>query len=130
MAKSKKKNVNIQNGTIEDFFDSALQTAKEIDNHEKLTPKHTIWMETEDLLKILKPQRTRLLQYLKNKTKIYYSVLLEEMKKSPSSLNQDLELLSKYQLIDISKEPNAGHGIRKVIKPLYGNEKIEFRATL
>ena len=122
--------VSIKNGTIEDFFDSALQTAKEIDNNEKVTPKHTIWMETDDLLKILKPQRTKLLQYLKNKTKIYYSTLLDEMKKSPSSLNQDLELLSKYQLIDISKEPNAGHGIRKVIKPLYSNEEIEFRATL
>ncbi len=122
--------VNIQNGTIEDFFDSALETAKQIDNNEKVTPKHTIWMETDDLLKILKPQRTKLLQYLKNKTKVYYSVLLEELKKSPSSLNQDLKLLSKYQLIDILKEPNAGHGIRKVIKPLYSNEKIEFRATL
>ncbi len=122
--------VSIQNGTIEDFFDSALQTAKEIDNNEKVTPKHTIWMETDDLLKILKPQRTKLLQYLKNKTNIYYNVLLEEMKKSPSSLNRDLELLSKYQLIDISKEPNAGHGIRKVIKPLYANGEIEFRAIL
>ncbi len=122
--------VSIKNGTIEDFFDSALQTAKEIDNNKKVTPKHIIWMETDDLLKILKPQRTKLLQYLKNKTKIYYSVLLEEMKKSPSSLNRDLELLSKYQFIEISKESNAGHGIRKVIIPLYSNEEIEFRATL
>ena len=122
--------VNIKNGTIEDFFNSALQSAKEIDNDTKITPKHTIWMETNDLLKILKPQRTKLLQYLKNKTKVYYSVLLKELKKSPSSLNQDLELLYRYQLVDILKEPNSGHGIRKVIKPLYLNEEIEFRATL
>ena len=122
--------INIQNGTIEDFFDSALQTAKQIDNNEKITPKHTIWMETDDLLKILKPQRTKLLKYLKNKTKVYYSVLLDELKKSPSSLNKDLELLSKYQLIDILKEPNSGHGIKKVIKPLYFNEQIEFKAIL
>ena len=122
--------VNIQNGTIEDFFDSAMQTAKQIDDNEKVTPKHTIWMETNDLLNILKPQRTKLIQYLKNKTKVYYSVILDELKKSPSSLNQDLELLSKYQLIDILKEPNAGHGIRKIIKPLYSNEQIEFRATV
>ncbi len=122
--------VNIQNGTIEDFFSSALQTAKQIDSNEKVTPKHTIWMETDDLLKILKPQRTKLLKYLKNKTKVYYSVLLDELKKSPSSLNKDLELLSKYQLIDILKEPNAGHGIKKVIKPLYSNEQIEFKAIL
>lgn len=122
--------ISIQNGTIEDFFDSAMETAKQIDNNEKVTPKHTIWMETNDLLSILKPQRTKLIQYLRNKTKVYYSVILDELKKSPSSLNKDLELLSKYQLIDILKEPNAGHGIRKIIKPLYTNEQIEFRATV
>ena len=122
--------ITIQNGTIDDFFESALQTAKEIDEKQKVTPKHTIWMETDDLLNILKPQRTILLQYLKNKTKVYYSVILDELKKSPSSLNKDLELLSKYQLIDILKEPNAGHGIRKVIKPLYINEQLEFKATV
>ena len=122
--------VNIQNGTIDDFFDSALQTAKEIDNNQKLTKKHTIWMETNDLLNILKPERTKLIRYLSNKPKVYYSVILDELKKSASSLNKDLDLLAKYQLIDISKETNAGHGIRKVVKSLYLNEKIEFRATI
>ena len=122
--------VNIQNGTIEDFFSSAMQTAQEIDNGKKVTPKHTIWMETDDLLNILKPQRTKLIEYLKYKTKVYYSVILDELKKSPSSLNKDLDFLLKYQLIDIIKEPNSGHGIRKVIKPLYSNEQIEFRAIL
>ena len=46
--------VTIQNGTLEDFFDSALRSAKQIDENQKVTPKHTIWMETEDLLNILK----------------------------------------------------------------------------
>ena len=122
--------ITIQNGTIDDFFDSAIQTAKQIDNNEKVTPKHTIWMETEDLLRILKPQRTKLIQYLRNKTKVYYSSLLHELKKSPASLNKDLDLLLKYQLIDILKEPNNGHGIKKVIKPLYTNESIEFKAVV
>jgi predicted transcriptional regulator len=122
--------ITIQNGTIDDFFESALHTAKEIDENKKVTPKHTIWMETEDLLNILKPQRTTLLQYLRNKTKVYYSVILDELRKSPSSLNRDLELLLKYQLIDIIKESNTGHGIRKVIKPLYTNEQLEFKAIV
>jgi predicted transcriptional regulator len=122
--------ITIQNGTIDDFFESALQTAKEIDENKKVTPKHTIWMKTDDLLNILKPQRTKLLKYLKNKTKVYYSVMLDELEKTPSSLNKDLELLLKYQLIDILKEPNAGHGIRKVIKPLYPNEQLEFKAIV
>ena len=67
--------VTIKNGTIEDFFDSALQTAEEIDRHKKVTPKHTIWMETEDLLKILAPQRRKLIKYLKDKKEVYYSVI-------------------------------------------------------
>jgi len=33
-------------------------------------------------------------------------------------------------LIDISKEPNSGHGIKKVIKPFYANEPLEFKATV
>jgi predicted transcriptional regulator len=122
--------IHIKNGSIEDFFDSALQTAKEIDSNEKVTPKHTIWMETSDLLNILKPQRTELIQYLRHKTKVYYSDILDALGKSPSSLNKDLDLLLKYQLIDVQKEPNAGHGIRKIIKPLYHNEEIEFRAIV
>ena len=36
----------------------------------------------------------------------------------------------KYQLVDVQKESNAGHGIRKIIKPLYRDEKIEFRAVV
>jgi len=122
--------ITIQNGTLDDFFDSAIQTAREIDENKKVTPKHTIWMNTEDLLNILKPQRTILLKYLKDKQKVYYQVLLDDLKKSPASLNRDLELLSKYQLIDITKEPNSGHGIKKVIKPLYLNDNIEFKAVI
>ena len=34
--------ISIQNGTIDDFFNSALKTAEQIDNEEKVTPKHTI----------------------------------------------------------------------------------------
>ena len=73
---------------------------------------------------------TKLIQYLKDKTKVYYSHLLKELHKSPSSLNKDLELLLKLEIIDIQKEPNSGHGIKKVIKPLFINEELEFRAKV
>jgi len=122
--------VTLKNGTIDDFFDSALESAKEIDNKSKVNEKHTIWMETEDLLNILKPQRTKLIKYLRNKSKVDYSTLLKELNKTPTSLNKDLELLYKVGLVDILKEPNTGHGIKKVIKPLYENEKLEFKAIV
>jgi len=122
--------VTLKNGTIDDFFDSALESAKEIDNKASVTDKHTIWMETEDLLNILKPQRTKLIKYLRDKSKVDYSTLLKELDKSPTSLNKDLEFLYKVGLVDILKESNAGHGIKKVIKPLYKNEKLEFKAIV
>ena len=122
--------VTLKNGTIDDFFDSALESAKEIDNKSKINEKHTIWMETEDLLNILKPQRTKLIKYLRNKSKVDYSTLLKELNKTPTSLNKDLEILYKVGLVDILKEPNTGHGIKKVIKPLYENEKLEFKAVV
>lgn len=122
--------VTIQNGSIDDFFDSAINSAKQIDKNEKVTPKHTIWMETSDLLDILKPARTQLISYLRGKTKIYYSSLLKELHKSPSSLNKDLEILLKLELIDIQKETNPGHGTKKVIKPLFQDEELEFKAKV
>ena len=39
----------IKYGTIEEFFNSALETAKEIDSSEKVTFKHTIWLAKSDL---------------------------------------------------------------------------------
>ena len=122
--------IEIKNGNLDDFFESAMQTAKEIDEHRLVTRKQTIWMSTDDLLALLKPARTKLLKYLKGKSKIYYSVMLKELHKSPASLNKDLDLLVKYQLIDITKEVNPSHGIYKVIQPLFGDQELEFKAVV
>ncbi len=122
--------INITSGSLDDFFDSALQTAKEIDENRAVTPKHAIWMEIDDLGKILKPSRTALIKYLREKDSAYYSDILNDLNKSPSSLNKDLELLVKYELINITKEVNSGHGVKKVIRPLYINEDLEFRAAV
>ena len=122
--------IKIKSGTLDDFFDAALQTAKEIDVKGSVTPSHTIWMEIDDLSKILKPSRTVLIKYLREKDSVYYSDILNDLNKSPSSLNKDLELLAKYELINITKEVNSGHGVKKVIRPLYINEALEFRAAV
>jgi len=34
--------INIKNGTIDDFFKSALEIAKEIDNYKKVTSKNNL----------------------------------------------------------------------------------------
>jgi predicted transcriptional regulator len=122
--------VKLKAGTITDFFSSAQKTAKEIDEKRKITRKNIIWVDPVDLMAILKPERTRIVQYLRKKRKVFFSELMSEMHRTPVSLNNDLEILSKYQLVKISKEPNPGHGVHKVIESTFGNEKIQFMAEI
>jgi len=122
--------IEIKGGNLVDFFTSAKDTAKEIDERKKITQKNTIWIELNDLSNLLKPERTRLIRMLRRKKKIKFSDLKDEMKRTATSLNHDLKLLAKYELVRTYNEPNPGHGIHKVVEPLFGNHKIEFRAEI
>jgi len=122
--------VELKAGSMSDFFASAKKTAREIDQGKKVTPKNIIWVEPADLMYILKPERTKLVQYLRKKKRVVFSELMSDMKRTPVSLNNDLKILSRYQLVNIFKVKNPGHGLHKVIEPTFGNEKIEFRAEI
>ena len=122
--------IELKTGSISDFFASAKETAKEIDEKTKVTRKNIIWVDPIDLMAILKPERTKIVQYLRKKRRVFFSELLSDMHRSPVSLNNDLKILSKYQLVKIFKESNPGHGVHKVIESTFGNEKIEFRAEI
>jgi len=123
-------NVELKAGSISDFFASAKETAKEIDEGRKVTKKNIIWVDPIDLMAILKPERTKIVQYLRKKRRVFFSELMTDMRRTPVSLNNDLKILSKYQLVKIFKEPNPGHGVHKVIESTFGNEKIEFKAEI
>lgn len=123
-------NVELKAGSISDFFASAKETAKEIDEGRKVTKKSIIWVDPIDLMAILKPERTKIVQYLRKKRRVFFSDLMTDMRRTPVSLNNDLKILSKYQLVKIFKEPNPGHGVHKVIESTFGNEKIEFKAEI
>ena len=122
--------VELRAGTLSDFFGSAKETAKEIDEGRRLTHKNIIWVAPSDLMAILKPERTKLVRYLRENRKVVYSDLMAAMRRTPVSLNNDLKILSKYQLVKILREPNPGHGLHKVIEATFGSEKIEFKAII
>lgn len=122
--------VELKAGSLLDFFSSAKETAKEIDEKRKVTRKNIIWVDPVDLISILKPERTRLVQYLRKKRRVVFSELMSDMNRTPVSLNNDLKILSKYQLVNIFKESNPGHGVHKVIEPTFGSEKIEFKTEI
>ena len=122
--------IEIRSGTLSDFFISAKDTAKEIDEGRRLTKKKTIWVNPEDLMLLLKPEKTNLVKYLRKEKKVIFSKLMQALNRSPTSLNNDLKILSKYNLVPTSKESNPDHGVYKVIESSLGNEKIEFRVEI
>ncbi len=119
---------NIKIGSIEDFFESAKQTAKEIDEGKKITRKHTIWVEPSDINELLK--RTELIHYLRNKKKITVRQIAKDMNRSSASLKRDLNVLSKYQLINIYTEIDEKNRARSLVESSFGNQKIEVKAEI
>jgi predicted transcriptional regulator len=122
--------IKIKSGSLSDFFDSAKETAKEIDEGKLVTRKNTIWVDSKELMYLLKPERADLIRYLRGKKRVCFSDLASKMKRTAVSLNKDLILLSKYQLVKMYKETNPGHGVHKVVEPMFGSQKIEFRAEI
>ena len=122
--------VAIKAGSLKDFFASARETAHEIDQGKRLTPKNTIWVEPEDLLVLLKPERTQLLRWLRGQRRVGFAELMSAMQRTAVSINRDLSLLAKYQLVRVYREKTPDQGIHKVIEPLFGDQKLEFRAEI
>jgi len=118
----------IKIGSVEDFFESAKQTAKEIDEGKKVTRKCTIWVEPSNLTELLK--RTELIQYLRNKKKIAVSQIAKDMNRSSASLKRDLNVLSKYQLIRIYSETDEKNYAQSLVEASFGNRKIEVKAEI
>lgn len=123
-------NVEMKSGTIEDFFASAKATAKEIDEGKKITIKNTIWVDPKDMINLLKPERAQLVQYLRGKDRVVFSELVKVMHRNSMSLNRDISLLSKYDLVRIVMEKNPGHGLRKIVEPTFGTQKLEFKVEV
>lgn len=120
----------LKSGTLSEFFNSAGETAREIDAGKKTTPKNTIWVDSNDLRDLLKPERRDLIRFLRQNNRIPFSELREETGRSPASLNRDLGILSKYQLVRVFKEPHPGHGQRKVIESALDDEPIRLIAEI
>lgn len=122
--------IKFQSGNLTEFFNSAKNTAIEIDKGKKVTPKHTIWVEPADLIPLLKPERRELVKYLRGRKKILFTKIVEDMRRNAISLNRDLDILSKYHLIRTTKEINPGHGQHKVVEPLFGKQLLEFKVKI
>lgn len=103
----------LQIGSIEAFFASAKATARECDHGEPVTPKHRIWVEADDLTRLITPERMRLIRLLRGKRRVTFHELRAETRRSAESLNRDLKLFAKYHLIEIDRKNRSGRSARK-----------------
>ncbi|MDX8382235.1 MAG: transcriptional regulator, partial [Ghiorsea sp.] len=78
--------IEIKTGSLDDFFTSAKNTAKEIDKVNKIKAKHTIWVDKKDLMMLLKPERTDLVKFFRTEKKVTFSHLVKKLHRSPASL--------------------------------------------
>ena len=121
----------IQTGTLSDFFESARQTAREIDRGEKLTRKNRIWVEPDELFRLLVPRRVSLVRYLRGKSRVMFDELAAETNRTPQKLNRDLGILSEYHLVRVFDEKDfENNAVRKVVEPTFGNDLLEFKAEI
>ncbi|CAN2041630.1 hypothetical protein GMMP15_560033 [Candidatus Magnetomoraceae bacterium gMMP-15] len=70
--------LKIKAGSLSDFFDSARETAREIDQKKKVTKKNTIWIEPSYLVQLLKPERAKLVRYLRGKDKVLFKEIITD----------------------------------------------------
>ena len=59
-----------------------------------------------------------------------FTELMSAMQRTAGSINWDLSLLARYQLVRVYREKTPDQGICKVIEPLFGDQKLEFRAEV
>ena len=122
--------IEIKVGNLTDFFESAKNTAREIDQNVQVTHKNRIWVEPADIPELLRPARLDLVSYLRGRKKVLFKDLVAAMHRTSVSLSHDIDLLARYQLVRTYNEKNPGHGVRKVVEATFGKEKIELMASL
>jgi predicted transcriptional regulator len=122
--------LKIVTGSLTDFLESARETAREIDAGQSLTPKQTLWVEAEDLVQLLQPQRLRLVHYLKSHSRVVLLDLAQALQRQPRSVSRDLTVLAKYQLIRLTESPHTHRQVDQLVEPLFDHEGIELRVRM
>lgn len=120
--------------TLEDFkiFDKrasqGLAVARALDDEKPIPYSVTIRAHKfEDFLNTLTPKRFQLLR-LSKAGKRSISELAVAAHRDPSAVSKDIAKLVDLGLVSVVIESNAGHGVKKIVRPVA--ENIEISALL
>jgi predicted transcriptional regulator len=122
------KNLNVNTGTAEAFFERSLNRARKLDRGEKLPAEMRLTFEDPaDLLRVLTAQRVRVLHAVRKKP-APVSDLAIVLKRDRTAVKRDVKILTSFGLVKTHEETNPGHGRRKIVEPLAS--KYELVATI
>jgi len=116
-------------GTTKDFFTSALETAREIDEGKKITQKDVVWIEPEMMLELLKINTTDVIKAIRSASRITYAELQKNTGRSRATLNKDIRVLEQVGIVRVQSEKNPGHGRHKVVE-IVSSAPMEFKAVI
>ena len=123
------KNVKLETGTVDEFFERSKVRAEKLDRTEKLPAEFRITFEDPaDLLRVLSAERLRVLYAIRKKTKPTISGLATILKRDRRAVSRDVKLLEGLGLLKTRNEANPGHGAVTVVEPLA--EKYYLEATV
>jgi predicted transcriptional regulator len=124
MRKSKKLNeiiVHVKTETMDDFFNRGKSLAKRLDKGEKVTSQRIVSFEDpEDLIKFLTQNKRALLAAIRKKPKSISS-LANELHRSRSSIDKDIQMLEAIGIVESEYVSNPGHGRCRLIKTVDSN---------
>lgn len=113
----KKPKVRITNDGVTGFFTRLHEHASRLDHGEDIPPEFTISFEnTADMLKVLSPQRIRVLRIAKAGA-MSVSQLAGELARDTRAVSRDVDLLERLGLLHTSYRANPGHGRLRIVEP-------------
>lgn len=120
------KNVRLETGTVDGFFERSRARAEKLDGGEKLPAEYRITFEDPaDLLRVLSAERLRVLYAIRKKTKPTISGLATILKRDRRAVSRDVKLLEGLGLLKTRSEANPGHGAMTVVEALAEKYHLE-----
>ncbi len=114
--------------SVDGFFDRGRKVAELADRGERIPETRVIsFEEVEDLLSVLTEKRVSLLRALKE-TPGSIAALAKRLRRDPSAVSRDVQILEHYGVVRVTEKPLPGHGKQKWIVP--AARRIELLARL
>ena len=118
----------IGTGTSDGFFGRALTRARKMDRGERLAPEMRITFgDPSELLRALTGKRLEIIRAVR-KQSAGVSEIARILHRDRAAVDRDVKILESMGLLTTALESNAGHGRRKVVRPLA--EKFQLQATI